>query len=225
MKTTFQKYVGNGLYTVREAALYARVSEPMMRRWLFGTKKGQAVLDPQFGRADKLVTFFDLVQTLAIREIRQMHDVPLAKFRQAIRWVKTNLGVDYPFARKHFTYLFGGELVIELKKGQYVEISGRNPGQGLLKEVVEMYLENLKFDARGLAYRYRIFATDGVEVVMDPARRFGEPLLPSGYSAQCIWDAIKVEGGIDDAAKAYGIPREEVATAYKFFDYLSPAAA
>ena len=34
---TLQKYLGNGLYTITEAAQYARVKEGLLRRWLFGT--------------------------------------------------------------------------------------------------------------------------------------------------------------------------------------------
>jgi hypothetical protein len=105
--TTLRKFIGSGLYTVKEAALYARVREPLMRRWLFGTKDRRAVIDLQFGAGEKLVSFLDLIQTLAIREIRLQYNVPLQKFRQAIRWVKKARDVDYPFARKHFTYLLG----------------------------------------------------------------------------------------------------------------------
>lgn len=225
MVATLKKYIGTGLYTIREAALYARVSEPMMRRWLFGTNRLDPVIDRQFGTDEKRVTFLDLVQTLAIREIRLQHDVPLQKFREAMRWVKKARGVEYPFARRHYTFLLGKELVIALSKAEYVQASGKQAGQRLLS-FVEMYLESLTFNRDGLANAYQIFKSDDeVPIVMNPERRFGEPLLPSGYSAMCIWDAIKAEGGIEHAAKAYGIPREEVAAAYKFIDHLAPAAA
>lgn len=61
---------------------------------------------------------------------------------------------------------------------------------------------------------------------MDPHTRFGEPLLPSGYTAMTIWDAIRAEGGIDRAAKAYGIPKEEAQAAYQFVvDHLGKTSA
>ena len=41
------KYLGNGLYTIAEAALYCRVSTSMMGRWLFGTANGRRVIDPE----------------------------------------------------------------------------------------------------------------------------------------------------------------------------------
>jgi hypothetical protein len=226
MSALLQKRIGTGLYTIAEAALYARVNERLLRRWIFGTEERKAVFDPQFGSQEKLISFLDLIQTLAIREIRRQENVPLLKFRQAIKKAKRDYGVSYPFAREHYTYLLGKELVIKLGDGEYVEASGKHAGQPLLKGIVEMYLKDLTFGGTGLAESYNIFTSqDHVKIVMNPDRRFGEPLLPSGYSAQCIWDAIKVEGGIDNAAKAYGISKEEATAAYLLFDHLEPIAA
>ena len=219
-----KQHLGSGLYTVAEAAHYCRVSTAMMNRWLFGSKSGQSVLDPQFGSDERAVSFLDLVQTIAIREIRIVRAVPLPKFRQAIKLAKETFGLDHPFARRHCTYLFGDELVIRpVQDGnEYVEASGKHPGQRLIS-FVEMYLEQLDFSPEGLASKYRIFTSKQpkpVAVTMDPHTRFGEPLLPSGYSALTIWNAIQAEGGIERATKAYGIPIEETLAAYQFVDYL-----
>jgi hypothetical protein len=213
-----QKFIGSGLYTIAEASMYARLKESLLRRWIFGDTR-RAVFDPQFGSQEKLVSFLDLVQTLAIREIRLMHRVPLPKFRQAIREARKEYKVDYPFAREHFTYLLGKELVIKLADDKYVEVSGRHARQPLITGIVESYLQDLTFSGSGLAASYNIFTSqDQVSIVMNPQRRFGEPLLPSGYSAKCIWDAIKAEGGIENAARAYGISKEEASAAYKLFE-------
>jgi hypothetical protein len=226
MTSRVEQYVGNGLYTVEEAALFARVSTAMMSRWLFGTRSGKPVVRPQFGRGDKLVSFLDLIQTLAIREIRLQHRVPLAKFRQAIDEAERRR-LTYPFARSHCTYLKpDGELVIRTDPyaDSFVEASGKHRGQRLIP-FVEMYLKDLTYDAAGLAKDFRIFRYGNVSVTMDPDRRFGEPLLPSGHSAVTIRRAVTAEGGLERAAKAYGIPLAEVETAYHFYDFLNANAA
>lgn len=222
-------FLGSGMYAVAEAALYCRVSTAMMTRWLFGTASGDAVMTPQFGTDERLVSFLDLVQTLAIREIRNQHKVPLPKFRQALQYAEDKWGLKHPFARHHCTYLFGDTLVIRpiQEKNDFVEVSGKRKGQRLFP-FVEMYLKSLDFTPDGLAYKYRIFASNHfkpVAVTMDPRVRFGEPLLPSGYTALTIYEAIKTEGGVERAAEAYGIAVEEAEAAYQFADHLSPTSA
>lgn len=213
-------FLGSGLYTVGEAALYARVSPAMLARWLFGSKSGESVLHPQFDGESKLVSFLDLIQALAIREIRMQRRIPLSKFRQAIKVAKETLKLAHPFARRHCTYLnYNGELVIRPAAGgdEFIEASGKQRGARLIP-FVEMYLDDLSFDPRtGLATEYQIFTSnDDVPITMNPERRFGEPLLPSGYTPFAIWESINVEGGIDRTAKLYGIPKEEVEASYQF---------
>ena len=228
MTASFKTYLGNGLYTVAEAAMYARVSPALMSRWLFGTTRADGVIDPQFGRGEKLVSFLDLIQTLAIREIRIQRKVPLVKFKQAIKTAKRTCGLDHPFARQHFTYLLGDELVIKRSEDDYIEASGKHRGHPLLP-FVEMYLQDLSFDKDGLANKYQINIDVGetkIPVVMDPRHRFGEPLLPSGYSVGAIWDSIKAEGRIDRTAEVYRIPKDEVEASYRYFvDHLGKTAA
>ena len=227
MAVRLQKFLGNGIYTIPEAALYARVSPAMMNRWLFGTEKGRSVIEPQFGKQDKIVSFLDLIQTLAIREIRLQRQVPLLKFRQAIRTAKDRLGLTHPFARQHCTYLMGEDLIIRPpgNDDEFVEASGKHQGQRLFP-FVEMYLENLTFSNDGLANKYQIYTSNGVAILMSPDHRFGEPLLPSGYTAMAIWESIIAEGSIERAAKVYGIPKEEAEASYKFVnDHLGKSVA
>lgn len=229
MVTKSHKYLGNGLYTVAEAAMYCRVSTSVMTRWLFGIKSGRSVLDPEFGSKERFVSFLDLVQTLAIREIRSQENVPLVKFRQAIQLAKEKFQLNHPFARHHCTYLYNNDLVIrpESDRDQYFEASGKQRGQGMFS-FVEMYMKSLDFTPDGLANRFRIFESTHkkpVTITLDPHVRFGEPLLPSGYTAMSIRAAILVEGGVDPVAKVYGIPREEVEAAYLFVDFLNKRAA
>ena len=60
-------------------------------------------------------------------------------------------------------------------------------------------------------------STKRISVEMNPERRFGEPLLPSGYTAKTIFKAIRSEGDLESVAHSYGIPEGEVETAYFFY--------
>lgn len=225
-------FLGQGLYSVTEAALYARVKRPMMRRWVFGDGQGEPVITPQIQNDEKLISFLDFVQTLAIRTIRRNKLVPLQRIREAMDFARERFGMQYPFAMRHTTYLWGDSIVIvppgadPNEEVKYVEATGRHKGSILLKPIVEVYLEDLSFNpATGLAEQYEIFERHGIPITMNPHRRFGEPLLPSGYSARTIWDAVEIEGGVCEAATAYGISREEVEAAMRFLDALSGEVA
>jgi uncharacterized protein (DUF433 family) len=217
--------LGVGIYSVAEAARYARVSTKLVDRWIFGTGPGDAVISPQ-ARQEKVITFIDFVQTMAIRAIRQVHKVPLQKIRQAVQIAEQEYGLSHPFARKHTTFLAGAEISIKIgidEQGQaeYVEASGPHRRNRLLTKVVEIYLLDLTFDDQSLASQYCAFRYGDAVVDMKPTIRFGEPLVTScGYSAQTLWEASKSEGSIEAAAKAYGVRAEEIEVACRYYDYL-----
>lgn len=221
------KYLGHGWYTVAEAAMYCRVPQGTMTRWLFGTKSGNSVIDPEFGSRERFVSFLDLVQTLAIRDIRAKTNVPLDNIRQAIKHAKDDWDLNHPFARHHCTYLYGDTILIRPRqedKELIVEASGKHRGQAMLP-FVELYMTSLDFNpADGMANKYRIFSSTHrrpITITMDPRIRFGEPLLPSGHTAFSVLHAFQSEGGVKQAAEAYGIPAEEVEASRQFGMYLN----
>ena len=173
--SNIREMLGTGIYSIQEAALYARLSSGMIGRWLFGNSKGKAVLESQYHSNEKLVSFLDLVQTLAIREIRQQHKINLKKVREAIREAKDKHGMQYPFAMQHYTYLKGEEIVINPPGVGLVEASGKHRGQKLFP-FVELYLKSLSFDPSGIANIYTIFKHDNISIEMKPGIRFGEPM-------------------------------------------------
>lgn len=234
-----KKILGLGIYTPSEAAFYARVHTQTMKRWLFGDGKGERVIDTQLGNTDeKIVTFLDFVQALAIRAIRLQHNIPLPHIREAVDTAKGDFGVDYPFARKHQTFLMSdqkgeghGYILIQLKREdggkKFVQLSGKKKGNFVLKEIVEPFLDDLYFDHdTGLANEYRPMThSEECFVRCNPHQRFGEPvIMPSGYTAQTLFDAIVVEGGITKTAKEYGVSENEVKLAYKYIDHLKSSS-
>ena len=216
-----------GLYTPKEAALYARLNPTVLSRWLYGNKSGERVLTPQFEGEQRVVTFLDFVQALAIRAIRQQHHISLDKIRTAIDRAEKEFGVKWPLARKHMTYLLGRDIqIVPEAGGNPVQVTGRGSGQISLRPIVELHLRDLGWDAAGLATSYRAFSWDGREVLMDPSLHFGEPVIPTcDYSARSLWEAAETEGGIVAAAHAYGVETEDVEIACRYFDHLQLAHA
>ena len=229
--------LGIGIYSPAEAAFYARVSRRIMTRWVFGDASGKSVIERELRESsEKVVTFLDFVQTLAVREVRNRHGIPLQRIRQGVDEARKRYDVEYPLASKHTIYLFSdrkgkghGQIVIRRPddNDQYVQLTGRDRNNLLIRPVVEMFLDDLQFDPEtGLASRYSPMLQEGASIVLDPRRRFGEPIVdPCGYTAETLWDATNIEGGIEAAAEAYGVTISEVSLANRYFDSLLQARA
>ena len=228
--------IGIGVYTPAEAAFYARVSTRVMARWIFGDKQGKPVIKRQLNDpSEKVVTFMDFIQTLAIREIRNRHRLPLPKIREGVEEATTRYNIEYPLARQHTIYLFSdqkgeahGEILIRRPgdtdgiEEKYVQVTGRAKGNLMIPSVVELFLKDLRFDPEtGFASEYTPMTDDGARIVLNPRLRFGEPVVyPGGYTAETLWHATNTEGGIQQAADAFGVSVGEVNLANKYFDYL-----
>lgn len=242
MVTTVNNLLGQGIYTPSEVALYTREHPTTVARWLMGNKAAEPVIARQFRDEPRFVTFLDFVQTLAIATIRRQYKVPLQTIREALAEARNFHKVEFPFAMKHKTVLYERvekgrvteslesddeshrrfELFIRLedKDESLVQLTGRHKKQYALKDIVELYLKDISFDAAGLASSYRAWNRGNLSITMDPKRHFGEPLAPSGYTAYALAEAVKIEGSIDRAAVAYGVDRTEVELACSYLDYL-----
>lgn len=230
MVATASKFIGLGMYSPAEAAMYARITTRTMGRWVHGDRSGAAALRAQVaGDDERTVTFLDFVQSLAIRAIlsRRPEDgrVSLQKIRQAVEQAAAH-GVDYPFARQHATYLFDDEVHIDVPGSGLYQASGRGRGQQVARPIVETYLLDLTFAPDGLANQYLAHESRGVRIVMRPGYHFGEPFVESrGVTAWTLWDAVHSEGGVEPAAKAYGVTPDEVLVAFGYIDAIRPATA
>lgn len=230
-------YLGLGIYTPREAARYAHVHTQLMTRWLFGAKGGPAVVHHKSTTARIASSLFWTLFSAAIRAIRnQYKGLSLQKIRQAVDRARKDHGIDYPFATKHRTFVFVREEPDAKRKPDEeeptceiifdnVQLTGRNAGNLIMREIAEVYMSDISYDSHGLAMEYVALQRGGLRVVMNPKKRFGEPLVPSGYTAETLWEAAKSEGSVEAAAKAYGVDRTEVELACCYFDFLQGTSA
>ena len=187
--------LGLGIYSPAEAAFYARVAQRMMTRWVFGDSKGKPVIERQIpDSSEKIITFLDFIQTLAVREVRIRHKLPLQKIRLGVDEARKRYGIKYPLACQHTIYLFSdqkgeghGDIVIRhpddngLVEERYVQLTGKGRGNLMMRPVVEMFLQDLQFDPQTrLATQYSPMRCNGATVVLNPHRRFGEPIIEPG---------------------------------------------
>jgi hypothetical protein len=124
-----EELLGIGLYSPLEAALYARVTTQLMNRWIFGNAQGQPVIEPQLDdAAEKIVTFLDFVQALAIRRIRNERFIPLGKIREAYFRARDEFDVTHPFALDSTRIGLFGPLDVPAKQEIYLCVGENDEG-------------------------------------------------------------------------------------------------
>lgn len=216
-----------GLYTLGEAAKYARMPQVTLARWFKGDNYCERVVPIE---DTKIITFLDFVQALAIRNLRfnyKKYKINLQDIRDAIERSTKEFGITHPFAKKHTTYWFDKRIWIQPEGEPLTQISGKGHGQIGILQIIENFYECLSFDPEtGYANSYKAFErtyrSGSHKIVMTPAVRFGEPILDdSGYTPEALFEAAQTEGSYEAAARNYGVDVDQVRICVDYFDYLS----
>ena len=216
----------SGLYTINETAFYSQMPIQTLHRWLKGSSQGEKVFSDEF-KDKKFISFLDFIQILAIRHIRNEHNIPLENIRNAIEHAKEKYGIDYPFARKHLTYAYGKSIIIKMENEPYpIEISDKVGKQAVMNAIVENYLKDLHFNEEGLADKYTIYQQDNIKITIDPKYYFGQPFIEGkNLPIYNIWEAINIEDDNQSVANMYQVSLQEVDAITHYFNSLQRKTA
>jgi len=216
--------LGAGAYSVNDIALFARMHAATVRRWFYGSNMGASIVG---GRdKERFLTFLDFMQAVAVRNLRVKHHVHLDKIREAIRYAESEFKMTHPFARPHATWLDGRSIAILPPNHEApVHATGRTKGQHVMKRVLEDYLQDVSFDPEtGLADSFKAYQFKDRIIRLSPLVHFGQPFVESvGIPAERLAAAVEEEGGIDAAAAAFGVERDDVEAAARYIDSLQVA--
>ncbi|KRE21383.1 hypothetical protein ASE66_28535 [Bosea sp. Root483D1] len=214
--------IGLGLYTPAEAARLIKVPAAKLTRWLKGHGSGNRTYPPLWhGQVDlhddKLyLGFLDLVQSRMASAFIAAGLSP-QKVRRALILARELIEHDHPFATSRFR-TDGRTLLLEalgededdrplvdlFKRGQYV-----------MHKVIEPSLKGIDFDT-DIAARWwpRGRASD---IVLDPARQFGQPIIESvGIPTSILSAAAEAEGSVTRAARLFRVSTAAVQRAVDF---------
>ncbi|HEX7516012.1 MAG TPA: hypothetical protein VF345_01860 [Chthoniobacterales bacterium] len=210
-----------GVYTIPEAARYAKMHEKSLRNWFSGTSGRPAIRATEIESPDfRALTFLDLIEAVAIRSLRVDYGISFQKIREAIKNAKEKYGIEHPFAHeKHKTVVVGSDLHIYLPEdiNNPVQLTGKLLGQKSMKACIEAYMRDLEFDLEGMARLYTAYRYKGQEIIMTPQVHFGEPAIrENGYTARTLYKAALAEGSLELAAQAYEVGVDAVDAAYRY---------
>jgi DNA-binding transcriptional MerR regulator/uncharacterized protein (DUF433 family) len=219
------KYVGRGLYSVREAARLTGVPSARIRRWTsqstYKRKSGEYVSPPVVATrlepidGSRVVDFGDLLEIRFLDSFRK-HGVSMQAIRVAADHAREFLGRHHPFSSRIFktdgrTILadiiteFGDRHMLDLVKNQYA-----------FEKVISPYLyEGVEYDAKDDPTRWKPLV-DSDHVVIDPKRSFGAPIVTEGVPTIVLSQAVLQEGDAELVAAIYRVDVDSVKDAVRF---------
>lgn len=219
------------LYSVADAARIVRVNAATLRTWALGrnypTREGDRRWEPLIRAADpkhKRLSFTNLVELHVLSALRGK-SVRVDRIRKATRFLRDSLGTDHPLADTD-THTDCVDVYVEYL-GQLVNASS---AQATLRPIVERYLTRIDRDERGLARRLFPATRDTEDlgpklVVIDPARRFGRPVVSgSGIETAIIAERFHAGESARDLAIDFEIAEDAIEEAVRFETALRRAA-
>jgi uncharacterized protein (DUF433 family) len=221
------------LYTVPEAARYLDVPTSTLNAWAHGYRNhppgrrevvGAPILTTLPRRTVRLpiIPFIGLAEGAVLSAIRRS-GVPMQRIRPALEQLDTEFGLSHALASRRL-YTDGAEVLFDYANaaddpglvraaGELVVV--RN-GQRVFNEVVAAYLRRLVFDDQGYVRLIRLPAYEVAEIVVDPARGFGQPIFARGGAR--LEDALglfRAGEPLDVVADEYGVPRDHLEDAVR----------
>ena len=220
------QYIGCGLYTFGQAARLLRVDAPTLRYWI-GERKGiESVIHRELSN-EHVLTFAELMELHFVKMFRD-EKVSFQTIRKAAKAASAKYGSEYPFTVRQFD-TDGKSIFATLKSKETdkVLIEDLEKGQLVFKTVIRPLFRRLDYRTTDQVGRYWPLRTssrrDG-RIVLDPERRFGQPIdSATGVPTYAIRQAVTAGNGQDvtTVAKWFDIPVEAVKAAMKFEKSLS----
>jgi uncharacterized protein (DUF433 family) len=204
------------------------------RRWIDGYTRGNRSYEPVVrpeSTGEESVTWGEFVETRLLAEYRDA-GVPLIRMRPVVERLRDELNTRYPLASaKTWLAAEGRELIRrvqdETKLDRHLYIVVRT-GQGLLDWSPEAddFRRSAEWTDHALDAQIRALRpiADIADVLIDPLRSFGEPVV-RGVRTEVIAELVRAGDTEDMIADLYELPRSVVEAAVRYELLRLPAAS
>jgi len=218
-------YFNTGIYTVRDASHLTGVSTGRVRRWLRGyryrsRKKAYASPPLWHGQWEPIehnlaLGFLDLIEIRFVDAFLKA-GVSWATLREARQRAEEMFQVSHPFCTNRFM-TDGREIFVELHREtgepSVIEIVTR---QHVFADIIKPFLKELEFAEGSGVVRWWPLG-EGRNVVLDPTRNFGRPIVAGhGVPTEVLAKAAEVTGSVTEVARWYEVPEREIEDAMEF---------
>jgi len=206
--------VSRPIFTLREAAGYLGVPASTLHHWARDQEGSRPIITcfPRRGR-EATLPFIGFAEAHVLSAFRRS-GVPMQRIRPAVEVLASSIGIDHALASRRL-YTDGAEVLFnyssEHEESDLRELTVVRTGQRQFSEVVRDYLERITYGDDGWATGVRLPTYERAEVVVDPRRAFGLPLvLHGGARVEDLVDRFVAGDRVGDIADDFGVPEEEV---------------
>lgn len=220
VKEKIKPRIGEGIYTVPEAAHILNLSTPKVRRWI---KKyweidfpgeNHAIDSYTWGESrDKAFNFYTLIEIIAVHTFREI-GVSFQKIKLAHEILAGILETIYPFSTSQ---LMTDGITIFYKYDDAALLNLDKSMQTSFKRIIEPYCQKIDFDENNyLAERYWPLGKEHA-IVVDPHHSFGQPTIAgTNITVDSLLTLIRAGEKKEIVASLYDISVREVDDAILF---------
>jgi len=219
-----------GVYTVADAARFARLDKAIARRWVFGygpNRCYQELIDPDIPRSSgpAVMSFVALTELRLAAELYRM-GLPAIRIRQAAESLRD---IAHPFAYQELRLRTDKQNVfVDYADGAahaVLQVSGLQRGNFVFEKIAEEFFLDVNFSSESrYATSWSPREVDGL-VTLDPRIKFGEPVIAeTRIPTAAIREQIILGVPTRDIADWYEIDPAQVDAARRFEEAFPPAA-
>jgi uncharacterized protein (DUF433 family) len=199
--------VSRAVFTLREGAAYLDIAPSTLHQWA-RPRDAEPLLTifPRAGRAATL-PFVGFAEAFVLNALRRA-GVPMQRIRPAVTLLSQEIGLDHALA-SHRVYTDGAEVIYDYARDSDDEalLTVVRTGQQHLADVIRAYLQPVTYGDDGWIERMRLPAYAEANVVVDPRRAFGQPVvIDGGARVEDLVDRFQAGDSAAEIADDFGVP-------------------
>jgi uncharacterized protein (DUF433 family) len=205
--------VSRAIFTLSEAAGYLGIPKSTLHNWARGgdSKPLITTFAPEGRQAT--MPFIGFAEAYVLSAFRRA-GVPMQRIRPAVEALTSTIGVEHALASEKL-YTDGAEVLFDYatkrNEDDLLELTVIRTGQRQFTEVVRDYLKRIKYGNDGWATRVRLPIYEHAEVVVDPRRAFGLPVVVHGGArVEDLVDRFVAGDTVADIADDFAVAPDEV---------------
>jgi uncharacterized protein (DUF433 family) len=195
------------------------------QRWIDGYRRGGKSYPPvvrEDSTGDETVTWGEFVETRLLAEYRDA-GVPLTRMRPVVDRLREELGTPYPLASSRtWLDIHGRELVRKVQEQVGLErrlalVVVRTGQHVMWSPEAEAFSRSIQWTGNSGDAEPRLVRPqdDLVEVVIDPLRGFGEPVVRN-VRTEVLAELFRAGESPDSLAEVYELPRATIDEALRY---------